>query len=114
MVAGVWVGFDEKIPLGEEHASAAAVALPVWARFMRAACDSLELPAKNFQIPSTVVELEICAESHKLATPYCPRKRKEVFIKGTELTEACPLHQGPGKTIPKPEEKSLQRGELVF
>jgi penicillin-binding protein 1A len=114
MVAGVWIGFDEKISLGEEHASAAAVALPVWARFMRAACDSLELPAKDFQMPSTVVELEICAESHKLATPYCPRKRKEVFIKGTELTEVCPLHQGPGKTIPKPDEKSLQRGELVF
>ncbi len=113
MVAGVWIGFDEKIPLGKEHASAAAVALPVWARFMKAACDSLKLPAEDFQMPPTVVSLEICTESHKLATPYCPRRREEVFIKGTEPAELCPLHQGPGKTLPESEE-SQQRGKLQF
>ena len=114
MVAGVWIGFDEKIPLGKEHASAAAVALPVWARFMKAACDSLELPVEDFEMPPTVVSLEICTQSHKLATPYCPRKREEVFIRGTEPTESCPLHQGPGKTLPEPDEKSPQRGKLEF
>ncbi|MCD6169592.1 MAG: PBP1A family penicillin-binding protein [Candidatus Latescibacteria bacterium] len=114
MVAGVWIGFDEKIPLGKEHASAAAVALPVWARFMKAACDSLELPVEDFEMPSTVVSLEICTQSHKIATPYCPRKRDEVFIRGTEPTESCPLHQGPGKILPEPDEKSPQRGKLEF
>jgi penicillin-binding protein 1A len=114
MVAGVWIGFDEKISLGKEHASAAAIALPVWARFMKAACDSLELPKEDFQMPPTVVKLEICADSRKLATLYCPRKREEVFIKGTEPTELCPLHQEPGKILPKSEETSRQRGKLEF
>ena len=34
LVAGVWVGFDTPRPLGDRQ-SAAAVALPIWIRFMR-------------------------------------------------------------------------------
>ena len=93
IVAGVWVGFDEKISLGKAHRSGAAVALPVWARFMRRAHDVLGLPIEDFELPPGVLKLTVCEETYTLATEYCPSKLEEVFIKGTEPTELCPVHQ---------------------
>jgi len=40
------------------------------------------------------VTVEICAESGKLATRYCPETISKRFRKGTEPTESCPIHKG--------------------
>ena len=103
IVAGVWVGFDEKISLGKAHRSGAAVALPVWARFMRRAHDALELPVEDFELPPDVLKLTVCGETYMLATEYCPSKLEEMFIKGTEPTELCSVHHMAG-----PEAHSLE------
>ncbi len=120
IVTGVWVGFDEKISMGEKMAGS-VVALPIWANFMRTVHDSLGLPVKDFKLPSGLVKLEICSESHKIATDYCPSTYTETFKKGTEPREECDIHQ-PGKVTSEKGEgdgiftrkPSPSRGKLRF
>ena len=114
IAAGVWIGFDEKLSLGKGK-SGAVVALPVWARFMKAAHDSLNLPVADFVIPAAVVQLDICAETHKIATEYCPRVLHELFKPGTEPTELCANHRlTPEVRPPLQDKKGLKRGTLEF
>ncbi|MGB3400056.1 MAG: PBP1A family penicillin-binding protein [Candidatus Deferrimicrobiaceae bacterium] len=51
LVAGVWIGFDTPRPLGDRQ-SAAAVALPIWIRFMGQVLPLF--PNRNFPIPSGI------------------------------------------------------------
>jgi penicillin-binding protein 1C len=37
--------------------------------------------------------VEVCALSGQLPNPYCPHRRTELFIAGTEPTETCEMHQ---------------------
>jgi len=107
IACGVWVGYDQKLSLGPRKAGA-AVALPVWARFMKAAHDTLGLPAVDFRMPPTLVRLDLCAETMKIANPYCPKVVHEVFKPGTEPTDTCDLHR-PGRR-PTPS----RRGRIEF
>ncbi|HVE12909.1 MAG TPA: PBP1A family penicillin-binding protein [Elusimicrobiota bacterium] len=96
LAAGVWTGSDVPQPLGLTGAGAA---LPVWADFMRAAAypdmpPGAEPPADPWPVPDGVTFAEIDPESGMLATLGCPRKRREVFLSGTEPKEKCPLHAG--------------------
>jgi penicillin-binding protein 1B len=87
----VWVGFDDNRELGLSGANSAG---PIWAEFMKRA---VMLPgfvdAQEFERPEGVVSVTIDPESQQLATPACPVTRQEVFISGTEPTEACTLHK---------------------
>jgi len=92
LVAGTWIGYDDpQITLGEKQ-SGAVVALPIWANFMRAACDSLQIPIEDFKMPAGVVELEICSETKQIATKYCPNIYKEIFNRKYAPTQTCPAH----------------------
>ena len=124
ITAGVWIGFDRKASLGP-NMPGAVVALPVWARFMKAAHDVLALPVEDFVIPESVVQLDLCAENcgekgvcDKIATPYCPQVIHELFKRGTEPTEGCTLHQpgGPGRSGRRPSAQptTSKRGKLEF
>jgi penicillin-binding protein 1A len=113
IVAGVWVGFDAKVSLGDRM-SGAVVAVPVWARFMKRVHAALELPVEEFEIPSTVPRLEICDQTYEIATIYCPGPFKEVFLPGTEPTKTCPKHasqSSPSKsTQRRGSDKKKRRG----
>jgi hypothetical protein len=50
--------------------------------------------AKPFQAPDGIVSIDIDPQSGMPATPYCPVKRPEVYIVGTQPVGACPLHGG--------------------
>lgn len=92
MVAGTWVGFDDpQITLGQRR-SGAVVALPIWARFMKTACDSLNIPVENFEMPDGVIPLNICKETKLIATKYCPKIEHEVFDRKYAPTDTCPKH----------------------
>jgi len=93
IVAGTWFGIDGPpiVSLGEKQFGNMA-ALPVWAKFMKAAHDTLELPEKKFIRPDGVLEVEICSESKKLPTSGCPIE-KEIFIEGTEPVDICDIHR---------------------
>ncbi len=90
LVAGVWVGFDERRSMGKKE-TGARVALPIWIDFMTGALEAI--PDRPFPEPHGIVRREICPESGLLATSYCPEPRVEVFISGTEPLRFCPLHR---------------------
>jgi len=88
----VWVGFDDNKELDLEGAHSAA---PIWTEFMKRALEYREYrDAKPFQAPDGIVSIDIDPQSGMPATPFCPVKRPEVYIVGTQPVGACPLHGG--------------------
>jgi penicillin-binding protein 1B len=84
----VWVGFDDNQPVG---LSGARAALPIWSQFMtRALAGTVNVP---FDAPEGISYVNIDPETGKLAAPGCPRVLREVFIAGTEPSQACELHR---------------------
>jgi len=70
-------------------------ALPFWADFMKTVYDSMEIVEGSFPGCSGIVEVEICDETKKIATPYCPNSYKEVFNMSYQPNETCDVHTGP-------------------
>ncbi|HRV96458.1 MAG TPA: hypothetical protein P5526_30165, partial [Anaerolineae bacterium] len=52
---------------------------PIWHNFMEQALAGR--PVKEFERPSTIVALEICADSGTLPSEACPERRTELFYK---------------------------------
>jgi penicillin-binding protein 1A len=95
MTAGVWVGLDDpQLKLGNGQTGSIA-ALPFWADFMRTVYDTLDLSAVEFKQPPEVVSFNVCSESGKIATNFCPTVTKEVFNIKYQPTEHCDLHTKP-------------------
>jgi penicillin-binding protein 1A len=107
MVAGVWCGLDEpKYSLGRGQ-EGARVAVPIWAPFMKTACDTMLATTNDtlrwghdvhFVRPSNVVECDICTETKKLATEFCPHIVREVFVASSAPQSSCDVHKGHSKT----------------
>ena len=92
IAAGCWFGVDDfKVPLGPGQDGSRA-ALPAWARFMKAAHDTLGLPVEKFARPSGIEDSEICSVTKKLPLPACPVET-EIFKSGTEPTQKCKVHR---------------------
>lgn len=80
ITVGVWVGYDEKKPLGSNETGAAA-ALPIWIDFMKAFID-LRADRKNppqFEAPGNIVFVTL------------ENGRQEAFINGTQPQGATAL-----------------------
>ena len=88
LVAGVWVGFDQKKSLGEGETGARA-ALPIWIEFMKDAHGSR--PAEKFTRPANVDYLPIDRRTGLRATveSNCPNPLLEAFVQGTEPAKSC-------------------------
>lgn len=102
IVAGVWCGLDDpKMSLGRGQ-EGAKVALPIWAPFMKASHDTLLITTgdtarwgiKDFERPGGVIYCEICAETKKLATEFCPHIISEVFLRSSAPKSYCDKHEG--------------------
>ena len=92
IAAGCWFGVDDfRVPLGPGQDGSKA-ALPAWARFMKAAHDTLGLPTVQFEKPYGIVDFTICNVTKKVPRPACPIE-KEIYKKGTEPTQNCKLHR---------------------
>lgn len=106
IVAGVWVGFDDPaISLGEGQSGAIA-ALPIWAPFMKTAHDTLQFPIEDFEMPAGVVRMEICKETKRIPTEFCPEIISEVFERKFAPTEKCEVHTGFFNRQKSKEDKS--------
>ncbi|HDP99562.1 MAG TPA: PBP1A family penicillin-binding protein [bacterium] len=105
IVAGVWVGFDDPMKSLGPNQAGAVVALPIWANFMKTAHDTLQLPPTPFKMPAGVIRLEICRETKKLATEFCPEIMSEIFEVKTAPNQLCDKHTGLLK------ESNVNRGE---
>ncbi|GAI67405.1 unnamed protein product, partial [marine sediment metagenome] len=77
------------------------VAAPVWAKFMKNALQNNE--KKDFFQPDKITKISVCKESGLLPTDSCPEILEATFIKSTEPTAYCTIHQKYFE-IPKVEE----------
>lgn len=87
LVTGVWVGYDERKPMGKGETGSRA-ASPIWLYFMSEALK--DRPVKDFLAPDGVVFAKIDAEKGLLASPYSKKTVFQAFIKGTEPAEYTP------------------------
>jgi penicillin-binding protein 1A len=94
LATGVWVGFDRQDMAFERGETGAAVALPIWAPYMKAVHDSLGLPEEDFPPPAGIVRVEICSITKRLANDECPGIYYEVFKAGSEPNSHCSTHRG--------------------
>jgi penicillin-binding protein 1A len=98
LAAGVWVGFDEKEPLGA-HEDGARAALPIWMEFWKAA--TADRPVEEYSIPGNVVFVPV-DEMGRPGAPGAAGVRMEAFVAGTEprATEEAGGPFGSGPTGP--------------
>ena len=105
LVTGVWIGFDQPKTI-IRNGYAGEIAVPLWGSFMKVATrdDKAEWLTK----PASVTTANVCRISGKLPNGGCDHveviKRDgtvetrsmiytEYFVKGTQPTDICPLHE---------------------
>ena len=107
LVTGVWLGFDQPKTI-IRNGYAGELAVPIWGNFMKVATegDKSEWLAR----PSTITALNVCRVSGLLPSSGCNAVQvvnreglvetrsmiyTEYFVKGTQPSETCPLHESP-------------------
>jgi penicillin-binding protein 1A len=87
LVTGVWVGYDDRRPMGKGETGSRA-ASPIWLYFMS---DVLkDKPVEDFQTPEGVVFAKIDAKTGLLASPYSEKTVFQAFREGQEPKEHTP------------------------
>jgi 1A family penicillin-binding protein len=89
VAVGVWAGNADNTPM--YRVTGVTGAGPIWHDFMEQTLR--EIPERAFAVPDGLVEREICDASGLLATPDCPRARREIFVRGTEPTQRDDAYQ---------------------
>jgi penicillin-binding protein 1A len=99
LCAGVWVGYDNNVTLGNRQSGAVA-ALPIWIDFFKNVIDNekkkaeeaseeAEPPHEDFELPPNLSFVDIDRKTGLLATPFCLFTLREVFFPGTEPQRFC-------------------------
>lgn len=94
LVTGVYVGFDDRRPLGESETGARS-ALPIWIQFMKEAL--LQLPVVPFEIPEGITYVKVDPTTGLLESEQEGDGEKgsvELFAKGSEPTQSAPRRLG--------------------
>jgi membrane carboxypeptidase/penicillin-binding protein len=118
LVAGVWAGNADNEPMRD--VSGISGAAPIWHDFMELSLNGQ--PVQSFRRPEGLVEIEVCALSGLLPGPDCPHRMKELFVRGTEPTQVCTMHQriaidratGLRATSATPSERVVERVYTVL
>jgi len=92
LVAGAWVGFDEKKTLGKEETGGRA-AVPIWLEFMQQATEPM--PVTDFRVPEGIVFVNIDGKTGLRAAPGDNDLFLECFRRGSEPTQVVQRVQGP-------------------
>ncbi len=90
LVTAVYLGNDDREPLGSKK-TGGVIAAPIWKKLMQEALKNKEII--DFRVPDNIIKVSVCAQSGLLSTPSCPEKYTVAFIKGTEPSDYCNLHQ---------------------
>jgi penicillin-binding protein 1A len=97
LCAGVWVGNESRVSLGDKQSGAVA-ALPAWVAFIKRLIDNETKKAEaegrepffeDFQVPPNITFMEVDRKTGLLATPNCLWPIKEAFLAGTEPIRYC-------------------------
>lgn len=91
LVVGVWVGNNDNHPMNKALASGITGAAPIWHASMVAFLENE--PDTPFKRPKEIMEKKVDKVSGKLRKDICPEGYTEIFIKGTEPTEKCDIHE---------------------
>lgn len=83
LMAGVWIGYDDRKPLGVLEGGGRTAA-PIWLNYMEVALENR--PKTDFYNPPGLTYVQIDPETGKLATERTARPVFEVFREGTEPT----------------------------
>ena len=86
-VAGVWLGKTALTPATVPTTATAGL----WHAIIQYA--SQELPVRSWDAPAGVSTIEVCDPSGLLPTSYCPTIVSEVFLSGSEPTQADNLYR---------------------
>jgi membrane carboxypeptidase/penicillin-binding protein len=89
LAVGVWAGNADNEPM--HNISGISGAAPIWHDFMEVALKGQ--PVAEFVQPDGLVEVQVCALSGQLPGSDCPHRVTELFLDGTEPTEACDMHR---------------------
>jgi membrane carboxypeptidase/penicillin-binding protein len=92
VVAGVWVGFDQPAPIGQEGYGA-RMALPIWSEFMRRSVHALPAP-RAFEPPSTMKTETLCSVSYLKPMEECPTYTEYFKAEDDIPSRLCPVHGG--------------------
>ncbi len=82
ITVGVWVGYDQKQPIGAGQTGTVA-ALPIWMEFMRAYIDGRTDPP-TFEPPGNIVFVTVDRQTGQPVPPDTPGALSEAFISGTQ------------------------------
>jgi penicillin-binding protein 1A len=85
VTVGVWVGYDEKKPIGQGETGTTA-ALPIWIEFMQAYLD-LRADRENppaFEPPGNIVFMAVDKATGEPAIDGAPNAVTEAFLSGTQ------------------------------
>jgi penicillin-binding protein 1A len=93
MTAGIWLGFDDKTPIGSNMTGGTTAAV-VWGEFMKSACQNL--PVLDFAKPEGVFYETVCWETGELATRNCDKTVTDLFTEQTVPKRKCSLHSRSG------------------
>ena len=85
LVCGIYLGNDDRTPLGPSK-TGGVIAAPLFAKVMKEA--HKDVPVHDFYSPSGIRELKVCMETGKLASPNCKAVTLP-FKAGTEPREWC-------------------------
>ena len=92
LVAGIYVGFDDRRSLGDTESGAHA-ALPIWINFMQAALKPL--PVVAFTIPEGVTFVKVDPSTGLLEGEEGEPSTVELFTKGSEPTQSTQRRTDP-------------------
>ncbi|MGQ9473939.1 MAG: penicillin-binding protein 1A [Candidatus Caldatribacteriaceae bacterium] len=85
LVCGIYLGHDDRTPLGPKK-TGGIIAAPIFAKIMKEA--HKDLPVHDFVKPEGIVELEVCLKSGLLPGNAC-KTVKLPFKRGTTPQEVC-------------------------
>ena len=97
LVAGVWVGFDDRrVSFTGWYGQGAKAAAPIWAKFMAGVYEEINMPLKYFELTDDIVTEQFCLESIERGTPRlakesCPVKISDIINKNN-LPPFCDIH----------------------
>jgi penicillin-binding protein 1A len=105
LTCGVWIGFDDYTRIGSTSKGevGASTALPVWTRFMKAACDSL--PPKEFPIPAGIYTATVCLDSGEMAKGDCVKTVTDLFTDETLPKVECHMDHRADQTKKENEKR---------
>jgi len=92
LAVGVWTGNANNSPMVD--VSGISGAAPIWHDVMEEALKGR--PARAFERPAGVIDVEVCADSGMLPSALCPRRRTETFIAGSQPSTECTAHRMVG------------------